>query len=701
MFETAPPADPHAGAEARSRDDDWLDGLNPEQRRVALHDGGPLLVVAGAGTGKTAAVVGRLARLLGDGVPPDRILLLTFSRRAAREMLGRAGTLVGHHHARQVWGGTFHAIGHRLLRDYAAAVGLPLGFSVLDEADARDLMGAVRTDLGFGERGRRFPRKEILVDMYSRVANAQEPLSELVEDRYAWCRVDAADARAVFEGYRDRKAALGVVDFDDLLLYWRALALSEVTGPILRARFDHILVDEYQDTNVLQADILSGITPAGTGLCVVGDDAQAIYGFRAASAGNMADFGERFPRAETITLERNYRSTKPILDAANALIASAPGMLRKELWTDRAGGEPATIVTCTDDAAEAIAVCEGVLAAYERGVRLRDQAVLCRAAHHTARLEVELTQRNIPYRKYGGLRFLEAAHVKDLIALLRIADNPSDELAWRRALLLLDGVGPALTRRVLEFLALPDPNALPKLRAGAADLGLPAPALDALTELLEALDDCGSDDDTSGHQPPPAAQVDRLTALCDPLLRRRYPDASQRLADLEQLAGMASEHSTRGAFLGDLMLDPPTATSDLAGHPHIDDDWLVLSTVHSAKGLEWTNVFVVHVSDGNFPSDMALREPDGVDEERRLLYVAITRARDQLQLSFPLRYYKHRDHLDDIHFYGQPSRFLRSIEPLCTSSFIGHDDAPGAGGLMEATAGEDPVKAQLSSLWSS
>ena len=680
----------------------WLDGLNPEQRRVADHDGSPLLVVAGAGTGKTAAVVGRLARLLSDGVPPDRILLLTFSRRAAREMLGRAGTLVGHHNARQVWGGTFHAIGHRLLRDYAAAVGLPLGFTVLDEADAGDLMGAVRTDLGFGERGRRFPRKETLVDIYSRVANAQEPLSQLVEGRYAWCRVDAGDARAVFEGYRDRKSALGVVDFDDLLLYWRALSTSDLAGPILRERFDHILVDEYQDTNVLQADILSGMQPAGAGLCAVGDDAQAIYGFRAASAGNMAAFGERFPGAQTVTLERNYRSTKPILEAANALIASAPGMLRKRLWTDRPGGESPTIVTCTDEGAEAVAVCEGVLAAYERGVRLRDQAVLCRAAHHTARLEVELNSRNIPYRKYGGLRFLEAAHVKDLIALLRLVDNSSDELAWRRALLMLDGVGPALTRRVLEFLELPDPASRPKLRAGAADLGLTAAALASLTELLDALDDCGHDDEGSSHnQPAPAAQVDRLTALCGPIFRRRYPDAAQRLADLEQLAGMASEHSTRAAFLGDLMLDPPTATGDLAGNPHIDDDWLVLSTVHSAKGLEWTNVFVIHVSDGNFPSDMALREPEGLEEERRLLYVAITRARDQLQLSFPLRYYKHRDHHDDIHFYGQPSRFLRAVEELCVPSFVGHDDAPGAGGLIAAAGGEDPVKAELSSLWSS
>jgi DNA helicase-2/ATP-dependent DNA helicase PcrA len=442
--------------------------------------------------------------------------------------------------------------------------------------------------------------------------------------------------------------------------------------------------------------------PGGTGLCVVGDDAQAIYGFRAASAGNMADFEERFPGAATVTLERNYRSTKPILDTANALIASAPGMLKKQLWTERPGGETPSIVTCTDEAAEAIAVCEAVLAAYERGVPLREQAVLCRAAHHTARLEVELSQRNIPYRKYGGLRFLEAAHVKDLIALLRLVDNSSDELAWRRVLLLLDGVGPAITRRVLDFLGLPDPAARPKLRSGAGELGLSAPAQVSLMALLDALDDCGQDDDEApGSQPPPAEQIERLTALCRPFLQRRYPDAAQRLADLEQLAGMAGEHKTRAAFLGDLLLDPPTATSDLAGNPHIDDDWLVLSTVHSAKGLEWTNVFVIHVSDGNFPSDMALREPEGLEEERRLLYVAVTRARDQLQLSFPLRYYKHREHLDDIHFYGQPSRFLRTIDRLCEQSFVGHDDAPGAGGVVAAAPGADPVTVQLSSLWSS
>ena len=660
----------------------WLDDLNPEQRRAVLHDGGHLLIVAGAGSGKTRTLACRVARLLATGAPPERILLLTFSRRAAREMLTRAARLAEAEGARRVWGGTFHAVANRLLRQHGAAVGLRSGFTVLDPGDHADLLGLVRHEIGLGERGRRFPRKDTLVSIYSRVVNAQEKLGDVVDRAYPWCRDDLEGIKAVFAGYVERKRARNVVDYDDLLLYWRALATSPNVSPLLRSGFDHILVDEFQDTNAVQADIVAAMAGPGVRVAAVGDDAQAIYGFRSGSARHMIEFPDRFAGATIVTLDRNYRSTPPILASANAVMRAAHAGYSKELRSTRPAGHRPLLATCVDELAQSAFVCESVLEQRERGVPLHAQAVLFRTGHHSDGLELELARRNIPFVKYGGLKFLESAHVKDLLCLLRILENPSDELAWHRVLGLLDGVGPAGTRRLIDELGVAEATALARLLADDHPR-FPAAAAAELEELRAALGECVAGDR------PPAVQVERLAAACAPLFARRYPDtASVRLADLEHLRSLATDYGSRSRFLAELTLDPPTSTGDMAGPAHLDDDFLVLSTIHSAKGGEWQVVHVIHASDGNIPSDMALGSAEEVDEERRLLYVALTRARDTLIVSYPLRYYFRRNPLDDAHSYGQPSRFLAPAAATFDTTSVG-----------EAVIDDDPVAGELAALW--
>ncbi|HEX9766906.1 MAG TPA: ATP-dependent helicase, partial [Nitriliruptorales bacterium] len=508
--------------------------------------------------------------------------------------------------------------------------------------------------------------------------------------------------REVFAAYTARKRRHQVADYDDLLLYWRALLTSDAGAGVCRL-FDHVLVDEYQDTNAVQADILAALGRTAS-ITVVGDDAQAIYSFRAASVANIEDFPTRFPDATVVTLERNYRSTPPILDAANAIVDASPRAYPKRLWSERPVGPRPRLVTCADEAAQSAYVCDEVLAQRERDVPLHEQAVLFRTGHHSDALELELARRDIPYVKFGGLKFLEAAHVKDLLSLLRVLDNPRDVLAWTRVLGSLDGVGPATTRAILDELGL-GPDAPPDAGDGALSRFLhepvttPSRAAEDLDLLRSALTDCGGGRDDDDHaQPAPAEQIDRLHVLCQRTFRRRYDDADARLNDLEQLASLATEYRTRSRFLAELTLDPPNATGDLAGPPHLDDDWLVLSTIHSAKGGEWKAVYVIHAADGNIPSDMATGDPETLEEERRLLYVAVTRARDELHVSFPLRYYHRRFGLDDAHNWAQPSRFLDPARDRFDERTAGAPVLGTASGAI-GSGGADAVDALLEDLF--
>jgi DNA helicase II / ATP-dependent DNA helicase PcrA len=634
-----------------------FDSLNPEQRAAATHGEGPLLIVAGAGTGKTTTLAARVAHLLERGVRPERLLLLTFSRRAAQQMLSRAERITGHREAERVWGGTFHAVANRLLRLHGRALGLPPDFTVLDQGDTADVMNLVREELGFAARERRFPRKETLAAIHSRVVNAGVKLDTVIERHYPWCVDETDGIRAIFTAYVERKRAQHVLDYDDLLLFWKVLACSPQTGTQVASSFDHVLVDEYQDTNALQADILEGMRPAGTArnLTVVGDDAQSIYGFRAATVRNILEFPARFPGTTIVKLERNYRSTRPILHVSNAAIAPSPQRHDKTLWSDRHEGERPTLHTCLDEPGQSDAVCRSVLEHRERGVALKQQAVLFRTAHHSDHLEVELARRNIPFVKYGGLKFLETAHVKDAMAILRVLENPWDEVAWFRVLQLPDGMGPATTRRLMDELGVRHAaeGASPLVNFLDQPLAVPKAAATGVRALRSTLAGCRDEGVMS-----PAAQLERIRAYLEPVIARMYDAAGARIADLEQLATLAQGYERRGRFLAELTLDPPASTGDLAGPPLLDEDYLILSTMHSAKGLEWDVVHVIHVSDGHIPSDMSTGDEDELEEERRLLYVALTRPRDALHLYWPQRYYRRPRSSDDAHGYAQLSRFL-------------------------------------------
>ena len=701
--------------------------LSEAQQRASVHGDGPLLVLAGAGSGKTRTIAARVAHLLGEGVAPERLCLLTFSRRAAHELLGRAGLSCPQ--AARVWGGTFHAVANRFLRLHGQRVGLAPSFTVLDQGDVADLHGWVRHDLGFGGGGGggggstsgrgsggggapRFPRKETLAAISSRVVNAQQPLARVVEEHYPWCADAIEGMRAIFPAVAARKREHQVLDYDDLLLFWRALATSPRSADAMADAFDHVLVDEYQDTNALQADILEALCPGGRGLTVVGDDAQAIYGFRAATARNILDFPQRFPGTDVVLLDRNHRSTPPVLAMANALIAEAPEehSFRKALVAVRPGSRRPVLRTCEDEGTQASVVCDRVLAHREEGVALRRQAVLFRASHHADVLEVELTRRGIPYVKYGGLKFLEAGHVKDLLGLLRVLDNPADELAWFRVLQLPEGVGPATAKRILDSLMAPavgsaDVLASPLARFLAVAPEVSAGARQGVADLRSALEDCAGEVDG----PAVSAQVDRLIQFLTPVIERAYDAPAQRLADLAALVTVAADASSRGRFLADLTLDPPTSTSDLAGPPLLDEDWLTLSTVHSAKGMEWDVVHVIHAADGMFPSDMATGSVEGIEEERRLLYVACTRARDVLEINVPHRYHHQRTasgNRADAHTYSQTSRFLTpAVQALMDAEHAGRPslgnigaDPSSVGAVLDSEAIRT-VDALLADLW--
>jgi DNA helicase II / ATP-dependent DNA helicase PcrA len=617
------------------------------QRRAVDHEDGPLLIVAGAGTGKTRTLVSRLARLLEDGVAPERILLVTFSRRAAAEMIRRAGQIADPASARRVESGTFHSVAHRVLRRYRAALGLAEGFSVLDPGDVRDLIGLVRAPVAAGV-GRRFPRTETVTAIYSRVVSSQVRLEDTVLRVFPWCADDVEGLGTIFSAYTERKRAQHLLDFEDLLLHWRAAVLDRDVGPVLAASFDHVLVDEYQDTSVVQADILRALRSRDARLTVVGDDAQAIYSFRAATVRNILDFPAHFPGATTVTLEQNYRSTASILDLANAVIAGAGEGYRKQLWTEDGAGVRPVLATCPDQQSQAEAVCQTILEHHESGTALKEQVVLFRTSHHSDLLEVELGRRNIPFVKFGGLKFLEAAHVKDLLAFLRWAENPRDRLSGFRVVQLLPGAGPATAAKVLDCIAGPaDPaQALGEFKP-------PAAAAEHWASFVEAVRL------VRGAAAGWPAELDLVRRWYEPHLHRIHDDAVLREADLLQLVQIAATYPSRERFLTELTLDPPDATSDRAGEPLLDEDYLILSTIHSAKGQEWKSVFVLNTVDGCLPSDLATGSSAEIEEERRLLYVAMTRAKDHLHLIVPQRFFVHGQRTNgDRHLYAARTRFI-------------------------------------------
>ena len=641
----------------------YLADLNPQQRRAVEHgcdvsaEASPLLIIAGAGSGKTNTLAHRVAHLIVCGADPRRIMLLTFSRRAAAEMQRRVERITGKVMGTQAsvmtdalaWSGTFHAIGARLLREYASDIGIENSFTIHDREDSADLMNLIRHDLDLSKSDKRFPLKGTCLAIYSRSVNAEMPLAAVLGDNFPWCAEWEGELRRLFVAYVEAKQKQNVLDYDDLLLYWAQIMTEPSIAEDLSSRFDHVLIDEYQDTNTLQASILLNLKPTGRGLTVVGDDAQSIYSFRAANVRNILDFPGHFtPKAELITLEQNYRSTQPILAAANAVIDLAAERFTKNLWSDRPSSDLPALVNVADDIAQANCIVETILANREAGIRLKSQAVLFRTSHHSATLEVELTRRNIPFVKFGGLKFLEAAHIKDVLATLRWANNLRDRVSGFRVAQLLPGIGPGTTAKLLDAVADSGNTAV-----GLEGFKPPAAAAKHWPDFTETM--------TTLHLGAAGwpSEIDCASRWYTPHMERRYEDAIQRQADLVQLVQIAATYPSRERFLTELTLDPPEATSDQAGPPLLDEDYLILSTIHSAKGQEWNAVFVLNTVDGCIPSDLGVGTTQEIEEERRLLYVAMTRAKDQLHLMVPQRFYTHGQRgMGDRHVYAQRTRFI-------------------------------------------
>jgi DNA helicase-2/ATP-dependent DNA helicase PcrA len=643
----------------------YLDTLNDQQRLAVEHgvperDGAaraPLLIIAGAGSGKTNTLAHRVAHLIVNGADPRRILMMTFSRRAASEMARRVERI-----ARKVmgdnatvmtdaltWAGTFHGIGARLLRDYAEQIGLDPAFTIHDREDSADLINLARHELGFSKTEARFPTKGTCLAIYSRCVNAEAEIEQVLGKSFPWCAGWAAVLKQLFAVYVEAKQRQNILDYDDLLLYWAQTVSDPVLAEEIGGRFDHVLVDEYQDTNRLQSSILLALKPAGEGLTVVGDDAQSIYSFRAATVRNILDFPSQFnPPARIVTLDRNYRSTQPILAAANGVIELASERFTKNLWTERTSSAKPQLVSVRDEADQARYIVERVLEHREAGTALKQQAVLFRTSHHSGPLEVELTRRNIPFVKFGGLKFLDAAHIKDMLALLRFAENPRDRVAAFRLMHLIPGVGPQSAQRVLDHMA----KAVDPL-AALSEAPSPPRAGGDWRSFVDVITDLGSGD--AGWP----AELERARLWYEPHLDRIHEDSSARRADLVQLEQIAGGYPSRQRFLTELTLDPPDATSDQAGVPLLDEDYLILSTIHSAKGQEWKSVFLLNVVDGCMPSDLGAGTSAEIEEERRLLYVAMTRARDDLHLVVPQRFFTHGQSAQgDRHVYASRTRFI-------------------------------------------
>jgi DNA helicase-2/ATP-dependent DNA helicase PcrA len=640
---------------------DYLTDLNREQRRAVKHgvkDGSalnsrPLLVIASAGSGKTKTLAHRFAHVVVNGIDPQRILLLTFSRRAALDMTRRVkritSAVMGIGEIDLPWAGTFHAVGARILREFASGIGLKPSFTILDRSDAADLMDVVRHDLGMSTKESRFPKKDTCLAIYSLAINSGASIKATLRNQFPWYIEWKADLRNLFGEYAAAKQRQNVLDYDDLLLAWSEMMNDGDLAAELGDRFDHVLVDEYQDTNRLQANILLKLKPDGRGLTVVGDDAQSIYSFRAATVRNILDFPGQFePSARIVTLEQNYRSTQPILDACNAVIGFASERFTKNLRSERKSRQKPFLTTVADEAAQARYVAEQILAAREAGVQLKSQAILFRASHHSAQLEIELSRRNIPFVKYGGLKFLEAAHVKDVISIFRWCENPMDRVAGFRVLKLLPGIGPSTAAKIQEEV---------EAQRGRSDVlaSIQVPKAAAqdwpgFAKLVARMRKGKTDWPT---------EFEFIRRWYEPHLQRMYDDGHLRMADIGQLEQIAAGYESRERFLTELTLDPPDATSGRARANTLDEDYTILSTIHSAKGQEWRIVRILNVVDGCIPSDRATGTPEEIEEERRLLYVAMTRAKDELDLIVPQRFYTfHQSKVGDRHTYACRSRFI-------------------------------------------
>ena len=633
---------------------DYRKELNEAQYDAATTINGPLLIVAGAGTGKTRTLVYRVAHLIDQGIDPRSILLMTFTRRAAEEMLRRASLLIDSR-CSQVSGGTFHSFANLVLRAHGRHVNLAPSFTIMDRPDSEDVIQTLRSDMGLNFKEKRFPRKQTVAEIFSMTHNKQIGLSELLELEYPHLAELHQELAEMQRRYVDFKQTKSLIDYDDLLTKLRdLLANHEAVRNRLSDSYRFIMVDEYQDTNQLQSEIVRLLAATHDNVAVVGDDAQSIYSFRGANFRNIMDFPKQFSGARIIKLEENYRSTQPILNLTNEIIARAAEGYEKRLFTRKSVGSRPKLVQAGSEQMQSQFVCQKILELREEGVPLWDMAVLFRSSFHSFDLEIELARRQIPFVKRGGFQFMETAHVKDLLAHLRIVANPLDTISWNRVLLLLEGIGPGASQKIIKWL-LEGGNAVERLRSYNAK-GKAAHGLRTLAQVLEE----------AAKSESPSEQAQYLMQYYVPILKQNYPDDHpKRLRDMEHFQGMTERYRSLERLLSDMALEPPN--DSIAGVLAVDPDEgpLVLSTIHSAKGLEFHSVFIIWALEGRFPSFYNTGSADELEEERRLLYVAATRAKQNLFISYPTRVFDKSLRM----VLSQPSQFIdgmseRMLEPV-------------------------------------
>ncbi|MBD0305401.1 MAG: ATP-dependent helicase [Nitrospiraceae bacterium] len=631
----------------------YAEALNPQQLSAVTAGEGPALVIAGAGSGKTRTLVYRVAYLIDRGIDPATILLVTFTRKSAQEMLNRAGLLIGARSER-VAGGTFHSVANMLLRRYGKPIGLDPGFTILDRGDAEDLISLLRAELGLNEKDKRFPRKGTIAEIFSRCENTLERLEDVVLAEFAHFYEHIDALAALKQAFQTAKQQRQLLDYDDLLVKLRVLLDAEAPArEAISRRFQYILVDEYQDTNRLQADLIRKLAATHNNVMVVGDDSQSIYAFRGATFRNIMEFPDLFPNAVVYKLEENYRSTQPILNLANEIIHGAPEKYSKHLFTRKLDGPLPALVQAAGENAQSRFIAQKILELREEGIPLDEIAVLFRSSFHSFDLEIELSRRDLPFVKRGGFKFIETAHVKDLLAHLRVVGNPMDTVSWNRVLLLVEGVGPKKAQELIASL-----TKVERAEHGCFDVlrqsgGRSSHGLKNLARVLEEAARIGAMS--------PAEQVNEVYGYYLPMLKEQYDDYPKRIRDLEHLYAMAERYHSLDEFLSDLALEPPDQSVAEIDAPDRDDERLVLSTIHSAKGLEWQCVFVIWLVDGRFPSVYSFMTEEQLEEERRLLYVAVTRAKQHLFLTYPINIYDKATGS----VLSKPSRFLDDMPASC------------------------------------
>ncbi|HMU30964.1 MAG TPA: ATP-dependent helicase [Nitrospira sp.] len=642
---------------------DYAKELNPQQYAAVTAADGPALVIAGAGSGKTRTLVHRVAYLIDSGVDPSQILLLTFTRKSAEEMLERVGALIGSR-SQRVCGGTFHSVANMLLRRYGRVLGIEPSFTIMDRGDAEDLIALLRAQLGLNEKDKRFPRKGTIAEIYSKCENTLRGLEEIVLDEFSHF-ADHLDALGKLQrAYQLAKRQRQLLDYDDLLVLLRDLMTQdEASRQAISRQFRYILVDEYQDTNRLQAELIRKLAATHDNVMVVGDDSQSIYAFRGATFRNIMEFPSWFPGATIYKLEENYRSTQPILSLANEIIQEAPEKYTKHLFTRKLDGPLPALVEAAGENAQSRFVAQKILELREEGVPLNEIAVLFRSSFHSFDLEIELSRCGLPFVKRGGIKFIEAAHVKDLLAHLRVVVNPHDAVSWHRVLMLVEGVGPKKAQDlVAAMVRVTDPYQVLRDSSGRSGKGL--------KELAVVLENLSKSDDLS-----PTEQVNRVYEYYLPILKDHHDDYPKRIRDLDHLHTIAESYPGLTEFLADLALAPPDGSAVGVEAAGSDDEQVVLSTIHSAKGLEWQCVFLLWVVDGKFPSVFSFNTDEELEEERRLLYVAVTRAKRYLFLTYPINVYDRSSGM----LLSKPSRFLDHVSPRLFESLAlveeshGHD----------------------------